>query len=60
MTELVQVAVILAGQVFTAGAIWGALRADVRSLVREVADAKMSAARAHERIDEVLQHQAQR
>lgn len=56
---LIQLAGLVIGQALTAGAIYGALRADVRHLVREVTEAKAHAARAHQRIDQVLQLRSQ-
>lgn len=52
---IIQLAGLVVGQALTAGAIYGALRADVRHLVREVKEAKTAAAQAHQRIDQVLQ-----
>lgn len=41
--------------VFSAGAIYGGIRADLRTLHEKVASAAKSASRAHERIDNHLE-----
>lgn len=57
--ELVHLAILVLCQVATSAAVWGALRADVRHLITEVAEAKTIANKAHERIDKLLNRQAQ-
>lgn len=42
--------------VFTAGAIYGAIRADIRALIERVGNVERSASRAHQRIDSLLQN----
>lgn len=44
----------LAGQLITAGAIWGAIRTDVKNLHEHVTEAKQAAKSAHQRIDGLL------
>lgn len=44
----------IVGQIFTAGAIYGAIRADIRSAHTEAKAAKESATGAHQRIDNLL------
>jgi hypothetical protein len=48
---------ILVG-VFTAGAIYGAIRADIKNLYARTEWNEKRADKAHERIDELLQHDA--
>lgn len=45
--SVIEIAMILFGQIFTAGAIYGAIRSDLRQAL------EMSK-RAHERIDELM------
>ncbi len=49
--SLIEVVLVLMGQIFTAGAIYGAMRADIRNLHALVQDAKESANEAHIRLD---------
>lgn len=41
----------LAAMLIGAGAVWGAVRADIKALQRDVEKAHATAARAHDRID---------
>ena len=45
---------MLVGQIFVAGAIYGAMKADLKALHEKVAASSAVAARAHERIDSML------
>ena len=45
-----------AGYVALAGAVYGGIRSDIKSIHEQVAEAKAAAARAHERIDGLLIH----
>lgn len=44
----------LVGQIFTAGAIYGAIRADLRRAQDKADDAHEAANQAHDRIDNLL------
>lgn len=43
-----------AGQIFTAGAIYGAIKADIKNAIFKATDAHESANEAHKRIDNIL------
>lgn len=45
---------MLVGQIFTAGAIYGGMRGDIKSLINGVKDAKDAASGAHNRIDNLI------
>lgn len=45
---------LFAGQIFTAGAIYGAIRGDIKGANEKAKDAHESAAEAHQRIDALL------
>lgn len=47
---------ILLGQVFTAGAIYGALRSDIKHLIDRSNRCEENAGAAHQRIDTLLLH----
>ena len=49
--NLDNLALFLLGQVVTGAAIWGAIRADIRNMASRIADIKIAADKAHERID---------
>jgi hypothetical protein len=49
------IAAMVIGQVFTAGAVYGAIRGDIKHLHYSVQSARESAKAAHERIDELYQ-----
>lgn len=42
------------GQLFVAGVVYGGIRSDIRTLYREVTEAKTGAHQAHQRIDQLL------
>lgn len=44
----------IVAQIFTAGAVYGAIRADIRSAHATASEAKASATGAHQRIDNLL------
>ena len=44
----------LIGQIFVAGAIYGAMRADLKAMNEKIIGAHVVASRAHERIDLLL------
>jgi hypothetical protein len=44
----------IVAQIFTAGAVYGAIRADIRAAHSTAAEAKTSALGAHKRIDHLL------
>lgn len=46
--------VAIVAQVFTAGAVYGAIRADIRAAHSTASEAKSSATGAHKRIDDLL------
>lgn len=52
--NLVNLALYLGGPVFTAGAIWGAMRADIKRLHEKADAAHDEASRAHNRIDSIF------
>lgn len=45
---------ILASQVFAAGAVYGAIRADLKNLHKRLQDVNDEANHAHRRIDDIL------
>ena len=45
---------VLVGQVFTAGAVYGGIRSDIRHSHAKAEAAQKSADQAHQRIDDVL------
>ena len=49
-----EVTLFIIGQLLVAAAIWGGIRADLRAIHAKVADAKATADKAHERLDEFL------
>ena len=49
------IAAMVLGQVFTAGAVYGAIRGDIKHLHHAAANAQRDADKAHERIDEIYQ-----
>lgn len=55
--DLAQLAINALVIVATAGACYGAIRADIRHLVTGVGEAKSIAAQAHQRIDRLLERQ---
>ena len=54
VSEPVTLMLWIAGQFVTAAAIWGGIRADVKSLHERIARAELAADSAHKRIDDVL------
>lgn len=46
----------LPGAIFTAGLVWGTVRAELAALNARVREAKADAERAHSRIDQHLEH----
>lgn len=46
----------LIGQLITAAAVWGAIRADIRNMHVRIDDIKKAADDAHARIDRHLEH----
>lgn len=52
--SLIEVILVLIGQIFTAGAIYGAMRSDLKNLHTLVQDAKNMAKEAHTRLDNHL------
>ena len=52
-----EIALAIAAQIFAAGAIYGAIRADLRALHERVGSVEKSADGAHQRIDTILLRQ---
>ena len=48
------------GQIISAAAIWGAIRADIRNMHLRIDDIKKATDDAHQRIDRHLEKQAER
>jgi len=53
-----QLLLMIAGQIVTAGAIYGGIRADIRNLHARVAEAVQATAAAHARIDQLFDRRA--
>lgn len=54
------IAAVVVSQIFGAGAVWGAIRADIRNLHDKVASAHESAKEAHDRIDDIYKRYGER
>jgi hypothetical protein len=52
--DLAQLALVVAGQLVTAGAVYGGIRADIRNAIERAASAEARANSAHLRIDQLL------
>ena len=52
--DLFQLGALIAGQLVTAGAIYGGIRADIRNAIERAAAAEARADKAHQRIDTLL------
>lgn len=55
MTDFASLAINIAVILVSGGAVYGAIRADIRALTAGVGEAKESATKAHERIDRILE-----
>ena len=49
------IVLFLVGQLITGAAIWGAIRADIRNMHKRIDDVKLTAEKAHQRIDSHLE-----
>jgi len=52
--NIAEFVLIIIGQLLAAGAAWGAIRSDVRHIIRELDRVDRSVADAHRRIDHML------
>lgn len=50
----IELLLAIVAQIFTAGAVYGAIRSDIRAAHTTAAEAKTSALGAHKRIDNIL------
>ncbi len=56
MSELAGAVITIMGMIFTAGAIYGAIRAEIRSGHEKAERAQKTADEAHARLDKHLEH----
>ncbi len=55
-----QLVVSVAGMIIGGAITWGAIRADIRHIHRELSQLRAAADRAHERIDDILCNKVER
>lgn len=54
MHEWFYIFIAIMGQIFAAGAVYGAIKGDIKALIQTTSENRESIKKSHERIDDIL------